>query len=104
MADVIGYLGALARVTFYSFTIGGMAAVGVGFGLYGACWFAHNWSDWDGKLRSKDDAIAEMYVIKACIFWARVAFVLGVLYALTELGRDEVQRLLDPVLGLVDGL
>lgn len=102
MGEVLGYLGTLALVVVASAAGGGLAATLVWIALWGACWFPHNWSDWQGKIRSKDDEVAEMYVITACVFWARIAFVLGGLYALTEVCRDEVQSLLRPLLRLVD--
>lgn len=104
MGDALGYFGTLGSVVVASAFVGGLAATLAWMALWGACWFPHNWSDWRGKVRSKDDQVAEKYVITACIFWARVAFVLGVLYGLTEVCRDEVQRLLSPLLGFVNGL
>ena len=102
LGDILSYFGTLAAVSFATFVVAGLAATFTWMVLWLACWLPNNWSDMRSKVRTKDHEVAEMYVITACIFWARVAFALGVFYVLTEGCRDEVQRLLGPLLRLVD--
>lgn len=102
MGDVISYAGTLLVVALVCALSGGVAAVVTCFGLFAVYWIPHNWLDWQWKPYDPKEEAAQLYIAGSCIFWARVAFALSVLYVLTEGCRDEVQRLMGPLLRFVD--
>lgn len=104
MGEMLGYLGTLAVVVLASITTGAVAFVFVTVGLGLLYMLPQFWLDHQFSPNSPGAQAAQDYVMKSCLVWGRIAFALGVFYVLTEGCRDEVQRLLGPLLRLVDSL